>query len=405
MYNLLKYSGSQAHGIEQKKINQKRLVVKSLFFNGPLSSAAISGMVRLSAPKVNRLLAEMKNDKIVEIQGIGLSSGGRKPVIYGLVENGFYVAGISINISRTVISLFNSRNNVILGPVFCPVKMRSDLGIFTSIKDCLLKSCTKNGLDPGKIIAAGIEMPGLINSGLGINKTYFSEIEDLNLILKNIFDFPVFFENDAKVRTFAEQNFGMAKGRENVLMLHINWGIGMGLIINNKLFSGKSGFSGEFGHLPVSENGYLCQCGKSGCLETLASASAITRMAREGIQSGKMSLISELIHNDPEKIDISTVNEAARMGDQFAISLFTEAGKWLGKGIAFLIQLFNPELIIIGGSVAEAGQFLIAPIRQSVYTFSNQDICNDTEIVFSHGGLNAGPEGAAAMAIQRLTSN
>jgi predicted NBD/HSP70 family sugar kinase len=169
------------------------------------------------------------------------------------------------------------------------------------------------------------------------------------------------------------------------------------------LYSGKSGYSGEFGHLPIVDNGILCACGKRGCIETMVSAVAISRMAKEGIQKGNLSLITDLVQNDLEKIDISIVIQAANQGDQFAISLFSEAGHWLGRGIAYLIQIFNPELIIIGGRVAEANQFIQAPIQQAINTFSNRDISNNTEIKFSELGSKAGTIGVAAYALEKLS--
>ena len=187
-------------------------------------------------------------------------------------------------------------------------------------------------------------------------------------------------------------------------MIQADWGLGLGIIINGKLYAGKSGYSGEFGHLPIVDNGVLCRCGKQGCLETIVSATAITRIARQGILEGKSSLISELVNGDDEKIDISMVIEAANRGDQFAISIFSEAGFWLGKGIVYLIQIFNPELIVLGGRLAEASQFILAPIQQAINTFSNRDISNDTEIRFSELGQKAGTLGAAAYALDKIAS-
>ena len=186
-------------------------------------------------------------------------------------------------------------------------------------------------------------------------------------------------------------------------MLQADWGLGLGIIMNGKLYAGKSGYAGEFGHLPLADNGVLCVCGKQGCLETIVSAKAIARQAREGIEKGNSSLINELVNSDLSKIDISIVIQAANSGDQFAISLFAEVGKWLGRGIAYLIQLFNPELIIIGGQVAVANQFILAPIQQAIHTFSNRDISNDTQIQFSELGPKAGTMGAAAYALERIS--
>ena len=186
-------------------------------------------------------------------------------------------------------------------------------------------------------------------------------------------------------------------------MLQADWGLGLGIIINGKLYGGKSGFSGEFGHLPIVDNGVLCSCGKQGCLETIVSATAIVRIAKEGISKGNSSLITELVNGDTDKIEISVVIQAANRGDQFAISLFSEAGYWLGRGIVYLIQIFNPELIIIGGRLVEASQFILAPIQQAINIFSNRDLSSDTEIRFSELGSKAGTVGAAAYALEKIS--
>ncbi|MCK5730330.1 MAG: ROK family protein, partial [Draconibacterium sp.] len=214
---------------------------------------------------------------------------------------------------------------------------------------------------------------------------------------------PVYFAHDSKVRTFAEQHFGLAKNKKNVLMLHADWGLGLGIIMNKKLHLGKSGYSGEFGHLPIVDNGVLCSCGKQGCLETVASATAIVRLAKEGIKNGSSSLINELVNNNLNNIEFANVIQAAKSGDQFAISIFTEAGRWLGRGIAYLLQIFNPELIIIGGRVAEADQFILAPIQQAIHTYSNRDISDDTKIEFSKLGSKAGTMGAASYALEKIS--
>ncbi|MEZ5107228.1 MAG: ROK family transcriptional regulator [Draconibacterium sp.] len=405
MENLFKYSGNQSLGVESKKIGHKKYILRAIYFNGPLSNSDLSKHINLSTPKINSLLLELIDDGLVQELGRGGSSGGRRPNIYGLVNDGFYVVGITININRTIISIFNSNNEEVSGPHYFPIKMHSDITLFNKVSEKLEQVLTESKIPGDKILVAGIELPGLINLKKGINKTYFPQVDNLFDELRKIFGIPVFFNHDAKVRTFVEQHFGLAKNKKHVLMLQADWGLGLGIIINGKLYSGKSGYSGEFGHLPIVDNGVLCTCGKQGCLETMVSAVAIARMAKEGIMKGKSSLINELVNNDLDKIDISTVIQAANSGDQFAISLFTEAGYWLGRGIAYLLQIFNPELVIIGGRVAEASQFISAPIRQAIHTFSNQDIGNNTEIKFSELGTKAGTMGAAAYALEKLASS
>lgn len=403
MDKLFRKTNNQSQAVELKKIGHKKHILRTIYFNGSLSNSELSKQIKLSTPKINSLLVELIEDKLVEELGRGDSSGGRRPNIYGLVKNGFYVVGITININRTIISIFNSNNEEVSGPHYFPIKMQSKLEIFNRVNEKLEKVVRESNIDRHKILVAGIELPGLINQKLGSNKTYFPHIKNLAKELKKIFGITVYFNHDSKVRAFAEQHFGLAKNKKNVLMLQVDWGLGLGIIINGKLYAGKSGFSGEFGHLPITDNGVLCSCGKQGCLETIVSAIAITRLAKEGIKNGNSSLIEKLVGGDIEKIEISTVIQAANFGDQFAIALFTEVGHWLGRGIAYLIQIFNPELIIIGGRVAEARQFILAPVQQSINTYANRDISNDTEIKFSELGSKAGTIGAAAYALERIS--
>ncbi len=404
MERLFKHNGHQSQGVEQKKITHKKQILRYLYFSGPLSNSDLSRLVKLSTPKINSLLLELIMEGLVKDLGRGNSSGGRRPNIYGLVENGFYVVGITININRTIISVFNSNNQEVVEPHFFPIRMQSDFRLFERVNAKLEEVLQNSSIDRKKILVVGIELPGLINQKEGINKTYFPQIGNLSEELLKIFKMPVYFSHDSKLRAFAEQHFGLAKNKKNVLMLQADWGLGLGIIINGKLYPGKSGYSGEFGHLPIVDNGVLCSCGKQGCLETIVSATAIARIAKQGIENGTSSLISELVSNNLEEIDISTVIQAANRGDQFAISIFSDVGYWLGKGIVYLIQIFNPELIVLGGRVAEASPFISAPIQQAINTFSNRDISNDTEIKFSELGQKAGPMGAAAYALERIAS-
>lgn len=403
MENLFKISGNQSQTVELKKIRHKKYIIRAIYFNGPVSNAELSKLIKLSTPKINSLLYELIDDGVVQELGRGDSSGGRRPNIYGLVKDAFYVVGITININRTIISIFNSNNEEISGPHYFPIKMQSDMTIFNRVNEKLKQVLSNSNIPTDKTLVAGIEIPGLINQEEGINKTYFPHVTNLSEELQNIFGIPVYFEHDSKVRAFAEQHFGLARNKSNVLMLQADWGLGLGIIIEKKLYAGKSGYSGEFGHLPIVENGILCNCGKQGCLETIVSATAIVRMAKTGIEEGKSSLIKEIVNNELDKIEIATVIEAANSGDQFAISIFTDVGRWLGRGIAYLLQIFNPELIIIGGRLAEANPFILAPIQQAIHTFSNRDISNNTEILFSELGSKAGTMGIAAYALDKMS--
>lgn len=404
MEKLFKHNGTHSNLVRSKKIHQKKQIIRKLYFRGGLSNAELSKLLRLSTPKVNSLLGELIEDGIVKELGRGDSSGGRRPNMYGLYEDLFYVVGITMNISRTILSVFNSNNQEIGNPSIIPVSMQSDFHIFSRIRDQLELILGKAGIDKGKVLAVGIEQPGLFDQMKGINKTYFPEITNLSKEVGELFGLPVFINHDSKLRALAEKQFGLAQHVKNVLVLQVDWGVGMGIIMNGKLYFGKSGYSGEFGHMPVTDRGILCRCGKQGCVETLVSATAIVQQAQEGIRKGKPTMIRDLVRGKSGGIDISTVIDAANLGDQFAISLFSDAGYWLGKAMVSLIQVFNPGRIVIGGVVAEAAPFIGASIQQAINAFSNRDISNDTEIVFSELGRKAGLIGAAAYAMDSMAS-
>ena len=404
MKQLFSNRKNQSQGVEQKKLGYKKLILRTFYFNGSLSNSKLAAIIKLSTPKINSLLAELIEEGLVTELGRGGSSGGRRPNIYNLVPDRFYIVGITVNINLTVVSLFNSTNKLIDEHRFNQIRMRSDFEIFRQVNTELEKMLLKHRIRKEKVLVIGLELPGLINHIKDVNKTYFPDIENLSSKLEEVFGLSVVISHDSKLRAFAEQHFGLAQNKMNVLLLQVDWGLGLGIIINGKLYSGKSGYSGEFGHLPIVDNGVLCSCGKYGCLETIVSANAIARTAIQGIHAGQASLIEELAGGDLEKTDFSIIIEAARRGDQFAISVFNEAAHWLGKGIVYLIQIFNPELIVIGGKVSEASELISAPIQQAINTYSNRDISNDTVIKFSELGQKAGPMGAAAYAFDRIAS-
>lgn len=388
--------------VEQKNIEQKRKIIKQLFMYGSMTNTDIAEHLKLSSPKIISLLSELKDQGIIEEIGQGNSSGGRRPNLYGNCSDLFYIIGISINLYKTTISVFNAKNHRITENKVIYIDISQGNSIIDIIVDFAWSIIDELQINREKIIGVGIEMPGLVDSETGINKTYLVSGTPLADIFKAKFGREVIIENDAKTRAFAELKFGLAFNRKNVLSLHLDWGIGLGIIVNGKLYKGRDGFAGEFGHIPMVDNGILCKCGKWGCLETIASGGAISRMALEGIRNKRTSLLSLSENNSPEKIEIRDVVQAASMGDQYSISILANSGTWIGKGFAFLIQIFNPELIIIGGRIAEANQFILPAIQQSINAYSNPELANEIEIKCSELGNQAGIKGVASLLLVRI---
>ncbi len=388
--------------VEKKKHVLKRRIVRYLYFHGPKSAAEISKRLKSSIPTITAIINELIKINVIIEQGQGNSSGGRRPNLFGLQDDVFYILGIDIGWFTTKIAIFNTKLENISEFINHPIELKDDPRLIDEIYRVANDLIENSGIEREKLIGVGIDMPGLIDAEKGCNYTYFyNKDKTLAERFENLFKLPVFIENDANARTLAEYRYGQARGTKNTLVLHVGWGVGLGMIINKQLYRGASGFAGEFSHIPLIENGLLCQCGKQGCLETVASGTALVRLAKEGLQEGKNSTLSKKIADGQELIP-KTIIEAANEGDQFAISTISKVGFELGKGIAVLIQLFNPELIILGGRVAEANQYLLTPIEQALNHYSIPKLRNQTKIKVSKLGTNANILGAVAMVSENI---
>jgi len=388
--------------VVQKNNSQKRKIIKNLFLHGAMTNTDLGKYVKLSTPKIISLLNELKDEGLIEELGQGSSSGGRRPNLYGNKEDAFYIIGISINIYKTSVSIFNAKNQKVTDDHILTLTISHGTSIIDPIVEFTETVIRDKQIPREKILGIGIEMPGMVDSATGINKTYMVSDQPVADVFRKKFGIEVLIENDAKTRAFAELRFGLAQNKKNSLVVHLDWGIGLGIIVNGKLYKGRDGFAGEFGHLPMVDNGMLCKCGKQGCLETIASGTAIALMAKEGIKSGRSSFLGTLADNETGNNEIRTVVQAATIGDQYSISLLANVGHWLGKGFAYLIQIFNPELIILGGRISEANQFILPPIQQAIQIFCNPELGNEVDIKVSELGSQAGIQGVAALTLEHI---
>jgi glucokinase-like ROK family protein len=379
-------------GIERKKIIQEMKLIKYLYAEGSKSNAEVCKHLKLSIPKSLSILNELIESDLVEKQGRGISIGGRKPDLFRLKENLFYVMVIDMGKFSTMISIFDNYNNNITGIQTFPLILDNNIETIDILQKHVEGLITQSGINQERLMGIGISMPGLVDGHLGANHTYLNfKDRSLKEILEERLNVPVFIENDAKAVALAEYRFGLAKGKKNVLVIFLDWGIGLGLILNGMLYRGVSGFSGEFSHIPIVEDGMLCHCGKRGCLETIASGNTLVRMVQEGIKSGENTILSSILENNLDKLDPKMVVDAACNGDQYSIRVLSEVGQNLGKGLAILIQLFNPELII-----------LTTPIQQSLNTYSMTQVRQETSITVSEMGMEAGLMGAVAVVMENI---
>ena len=396
---------ARLNNVERRKHLQKLKIVKHLYVKGAKTNADICSRFAISSPTSIAILNELVAEGLVEKQGRGKSLGGRKPELYGLCDGSLFVLSVHIEKYKTRIAIFDNNNHIISGVHTFATELTKDLSALTQVHEYAQELLQASGIELEKLVGVGISMPGLVASKEGNNHTYLltaGEPESLQQLLEQRFGKPVFIQNDATSAALAEYRFGLALGQRDVLVLSMDWGIGMGIILDGKLRSGALGFAGEFGHIPLVDGGALCHCGKRGCLETVASGSAIVRLAKTGILAGQHTLLSQLSAPAIDQLEPEQVYEAAHSGDQFAINILAEVGTNLGKGIAILIQLFNPELIILGGEMAQAKQFILPAIQQAINTYCMAQLREKTTLVVSELGNNAVILGSVATVMENI---
>ena len=257
-------------------------------------------------------------------------------------------------------------------------------------------------IDYNKIMGLGVSIPGRVNPVTGYSNSYsFDPNRSISSILQEDLNIHVVLENDSRAMTYGEYIGGGLK-EKNMLLVNVSWGLGMGMIMNGRLYYGTSGYSGEFGHFPLLSNGQMCRCGKIGCLETGASGSALVRMIDQELRSGRASSLAPRFRQEG-KVNLNDIFAALRSEDILAIETVEKLGTNLGQGLAGLINIFNPELVVIGGKVAvAAGDYLMLPIRTAVKRHVLNIANQDTTLKLTQLKQKATPTGAALLVRGRM---
>ena len=356
----------------------KKKIIHYYIANGDATIADLGREMDLSIPTVTKLVAELQDDGYILDFGKQETNGGRKPNIYGLNPASGYFVGVDMLKDKLNIAAIDFKGDKVQLEENIPYQLENtpaSLEQFCKIIDDFIVSLP---VERNKILAIGVNITGRVNpaSGYSYSIFYFEE-KPLAQILEERLQTKVFIENDSRAMTYGEYMKGVVQGEKNILFVNMAWGLGLGIIIDGNLYYGKSGFSGEFGHFCMFENEVLCHCGKKGCLETEVSGIAIENKMMNQIRNGRTTILMDKFQKQ-HKIHINDIIGAARNDDTLSIELIEEAGEKIGKSIAFLINIFNPEQVIIGGSLANAGDYLMLPLKSAVNKYSLRLVYNDT---------------------------
>lgn len=380
------------------KINSlKREIIRLFITGGNFSITDLSKEMNLSVPTVTKLIGELINEGFVSDFGKQGTNGGRKPNVYGLNPNAGYFVGVDITKDSIGLGLITFKGQLIEyvgNKEFVLENTMQSLDALCSIINHFIDHLS---ISRKKIFSVGINLSGRVNSESGFSYSFlFLGEKPLAMMIEEKIDCNVFIENDSRAMTYGEFMNCEEEGKRNMLYINASWGLGLGIIIDSKLYYGKSGFSGEFGHFPFFENEIICRCGKRGCLETGASGSALHRMFMEKLKEGRVSMLSHKF-NEGNEITIDDIMDAIQKEDVLAIEIIEHIGNELGKALAGLINIFNPELLIIGGTLSKAKDSLLLPIKSAINKYSLNLVSKDTKIKLSKLGEKGGVIGACML--------
>lgn len=363
----------------------KNEIVKTFYYKGSQSIADISRGVHKSIPNVTKSVNAMVDDGILLKNGHAPSTGGRRAAHYLLnPTNCPYFITVAIDQYSASAALLDIHNNFIIKPVVIqnPLNEKSAFNNLTKLIQTIVQ---KANCPLSKIGNIAITIPGFVDCNTGINDSFPKQSPFYNLphSLQKKLGIKTYIENDSSAIATAENKFGLAKESPNALVINLNWGVGLGIIVDNKLFTGHNGFAGEFSHIPLSDNNTLCSCGKKGCLEVEASLLAIIKDIKQQIDDGEISLLKDKVNKSVLKSGEAVI-EAVNRGDQLAIGAVNKASYMLGKGVATLIHILNPQSIIISGRGAKLGSILLSQIHSAIFEFAIPSLAAQSEILISN---------------------
>lgn len=381
---------------QQTKSYNSRLVLRTIYVRGDISRADVARQTGLSRTTVSDVVADLLGQGLVEEVGFGLSNGGKSPILLRIQSNARSLIGIDLSGDEFRGEVVNLRGET-QHAVSIPVNGRRGaqaLELVYSLLDQLLPGA------PAPVLGLGVGTPGLIDTERGSQIHWSVNLDWLDLPLRDLLEarygLPVFVLNDCQASALAEYFFGPDPDAANLIVIKAEQGIGSGVILNGQLFHGDNFGAGEIGHVVVQPDGPPCRCGNRGCLETLASGSALIEHIRLATASKPRSR-----SRAREPLSMAQARHALDNGDPIVRQAVHEAGRALGIAIANLVGALNVRRIVIAGSLALLGQELLNVIQEEVLRRSLTALARETEVVFSPLGARITILGASAVLLQQ----
>jgi predicted NBD/HSP70 family sugar kinase len=370
------------------------------------SSAAVTipnlaSHIKISIPTITKLLNELIKKRLVVAEGKKKTVNGRQPALYSLAKDRFYAVGAEVLLKRVQVTIINLNYKSEFSVSDKTFILENTYECCDRVIEFIDSAIEQSGVQRGHILGVGVGLTGRVNSQTGRSFNFFNfgdrPVADY---LASKLGFPVCIDNDTRAIGLAEQVIGAHRQSGNTLILNIGRGIGMSMISNRKIIVGASGFAGELGHMQFAGNrGRLCICGKKGCLDTEVSGKALETDLAEAIAAGDLSSV----FNDENisGVRYDDIIEAANNGDQLSLSLLQAQGEKLGTALGNIINLLNPEIIVVSGKYSRVGEFFLDSVRYGLHRTALKDTLSGCVLTSSQVASQAGAIGAASLVFRR----
>lgn len=356
--------------VARKSERDKHVVEAVVRRFGPVSRVGIHKLTSLRRNTISSIVRQLLVEGRLVENGRSDNPLGRKQILLQSNEEYGFILGIEFDDEVATAGVMDLHPRV-KRSVSEPTNLSSGReGLIEQLRSLVRKAMQAAGVDPNSALGIGIADPGLVDSRNGVTLTS-STIEFWNQVpLKRIFEeefgIPTVVESKMRAKAIAEHMLGGGQKQDNMIYLDYGTGIGAGIIVDGRLLYGKNGGVGEVGHTHIAEDGPACKCGSIGCLEAIAGAAAIEARIRKALSEGATSRAVELAGGDAKKITAWTVLSAANIGDKICNNIIQEIGRYLGVGVANLVNLFNPSVVVLDKRLALAGESLLDQIRRTV---------------------------------------
>ena len=367
-----------------KKSSVQGRILEQFVSQGTFTIPEMSKAVGVSLPTATSAINELIKAGLVREVGKKDISSGRIPMAYDLVPNAGYFVGVNPEMDCLALAASDFCGNLITEKIRVPYTYENTPENLEQMAKIINDFIATLPYAKEEILQVCVNIAERVNPFEGNAYNMFTFLEEsLTSKLTKLIQIPVCIENNTRSMTFAEFIKGRSKGLKNVIFANVCWGLAIGIIIDGKLYYGKSGYSGEFGHMTAYNNNIICHCGKIGCIETEVSGRALKRKLTEKILNGKTSILSDKVLNQKEELTLKDLLEAIAKEDVLSLATLQTIADELGKQLAGVINIFNPEMLVIGGEMSVTGDYLTLPVRMGIKKFSLNIMNEDSQIVTS----------------------